>query len=176
MSIGTPLEIRQASKIWRESFIILALGTAALLGLFWPTAASAARLWANTSAYNYGYLIVPIALYVAWGERAQLAATLPEPSLWGVAADGCLCSPVAGVRSVGINEGRHFALVGMIQGLFLAVLGFRIYRALSFPLLYLFLMVPTGEFLLSPLQTFAHHGAVKLIPGQQYPGICGRYR
>jgi EpsI family protein len=51
----------------------------------------------------------------------------------------------------------------MLQGLLLGVLGWRAYRALLFPCLYLYLMVPTGAFLLRPLQEISHAGSVLLV-------------
>ena len=68
-----------------------------------------------------------------------------------------------------INEGRQIALVGMMQALFLGVLGWRVYRVLMFPLLYLFLMVPSGEFLLGPLQKIAHAGSVLMLKASGIP-------
>ena len=54
-----------------------------------------------------------------------------------------------------INEGRHLAFVGMVLGILLACLGWRIFKILSFPFLYLWLLVPTGTVFLPLLQKIA---------------------
>ena len=51
--------------------------------------------------------------------------------------------------------GRQVAFMGTLQVLFLAMLGWRIYRVLLFPLLYLWLMVPAADVLVPSLQIFA---------------------
>jgi exosortase A len=135
----------------------------ALLALFWPTAAAILHQWDTSSAYSYGYLIAPIALYLIWRERSRLALLTPQANFWcaGVTAVFALAWLLA--DALDIDEGRAFALIGMLQGLFLTMLGWRVYRFLAFPLLYLWLMVPTGEFLLPALQRLSHGGAVGLL-------------
>jgi EpsI family protein len=54
-----------------------------------------------------------------------------------------------------ITEGRHFAFVGMVLGILLACLGWRVFKILSFPFLYLLLLVPTGTVALPLLQKIA---------------------
>ena len=141
----------------------IVLGLAVLVLLYWPTATSAVAQWNSTSAYSYGYLIGPIALWLIWRERDRLVGLMPEPTAWGIAVAAAFAGVWLVADFLSIAEGRHIALMGMIQGLLLAALGWRIYRILLFPLLYLWLMVPTGTFLLGPLQRLSHAGAVALI-------------
>ncbi len=51
-------------------------------------------------------------------------------------------------------EGRQLVAVALLLVLVLAVLGRRLWWAFSVPLLYLFLLVPFGGFLVPPLQAF----------------------
>ena len=169
MPNGTPHTAERFPLVWREYLTVIAIGLVAILALFAETAASAVALWRSSSAYNYGYLIAPIALYMAWLDRGRLSGIEPKPSWWGLpvaAASGLLW---LASDLVGVSEGRHFALVGFMQALFLGVLGPRVFRVMLFPLLYLFLMVPTGEFLLSPLQKLSHAGSVALVKLSQIP-------
>ena len=53
---------------------------------------------------------------------------------------------------LGIMEGRQLIAISMVEVLFLAVLGWRLWRALSGPLLYLYFLVPFGDFLTPKLQ------------------------
>jgi EpsI family protein len=54
-----------------------------------------------------------------------------------------------------INELRQFVVIGMFQVVMLAVLGMQVYRAILFPALYLFFLVPFGQYLVPPMQAFA---------------------
>ena len=69
---------------------------------------------------------------------------------------------------VDVAEGTHFAVVGMMQALLLTALGWRVYKALLFPLLYLWLLVPTAGFLLPPLQSIT---TVLAVEGIRLSGI-----
>jgi len=163
--------IRSSANVtpWPISIIAIALGLTALVLLFWPTAAAAVHQWDSSSAYSYAYLIAPISLYVIWSERSRLAVVTPDATFWcaGICAAFVLAWLLA--DALDINEGRQIALIGMMQALFVGVLGWRVYRALLFPLLYLFLLVPTGEFLLGPLQGVAHAGSVWMLKASGIP-------
>ncbi len=150
-------------RAWRIACCAILIGLAGLLGLYWQTAVSAFHIWMTSSAYNYAVLVAPISLYLIWEERETLARMTPQPSAWGVAVAVLFSFAWFLANSLDINEGRHLALVGMMEGLFLAVLGLRVSRQLAFPLLYLFLMVPTGAFLVEPLQHLSHAGATALL-------------
>lgn len=154
---------RVAAEPWVAAAAALCAGFAILVVLYFPTVASAIHLWNTSSAYNYAYLILPISLGLIWSERRQLAATQPAPSLLGLAL-GFLASLMwVGGELAGINEARHIAFVGLLQALALAVLGLRLYRFLAFPLLYLFFLVPTGTFLLQPLQHISHAASAAML-------------
>jgi exosortase A len=154
---------------WTAVLIAATAGMVALVVLYLPTVASAVHLWNTSSAYNYAYLILPISAVLIWSDRAELAKAVPVPTFWGVALAGAFSAVWLLAEVLDINEGRHIALVGMMQGLALALLGWRIYRFLAFPLLYLFFLVPTGTFLLTPLQTLAHHANVALLKASGAP-------
>jgi exosortase A len=143
--------------------IAIASGLTALLVLYWQTAASAVAQWHSSSAYSYGYLIAPIVLFLIWRQRHELAREHIRPTALGIGVTVAFGVMWLAADFLSIAEGRHIAFIGMAQGIVLAVVGLRIYRRLLFPLLYLFLMVPTGTFLLGPLQRLSHAGAVWLI-------------
>ena len=62
-----------------------ALALAALLVLFHDTALAIVDKWTNWAAYNHGFLIIPICLYLAWRQRAEAAATGIRPDFRGIA-------------------------------------------------------------------------------------------
>jgi exosortase A len=145
----------QRRSAWMLSIGMAMIGIATLVGLFWDTVTSAVRLWWNIPTYNYAFLVLPISAYLIWRKRDEVRAEVPIGSLWGVAT-------VAGFGLVWllsdiaeITEGRHLAFVGMVLGILLACLGWRVFKILSVPFLYLLLLVPTGTVALPLLQKIA---------------------
>ena len=133
----------QYRSAWRLSIALAVIGVVTLVGLFWTTVASAIELWWGQPTYNYAFLILPISAYLVWRKRDEVSTELPSGSLWGVAAVGAFGLFWLASDLAEINEGRHIAFVGMMLGILLASLGWRIFKILSFPFLYLWLLVPT---------------------------------
>ncbi len=133
---------------------VLAVGVAALGALFFPEVQAAVSVWLASTAYGHCFLILPMALYLAWDRREALAGLQAQPSL----RFALLAVPVAGAwfaaERLGIMEGRQIAAVAGLEVLFLAVLGWRLFRTLAGPLLYLFFLVPFGAFITPALQGF----------------------
>jgi exosortase A len=140
-----------------------AIGVVTLIGLFWDTVTSALELWWGRPTYTYAFLILPISAYLVWRKRDDLRAETPSGSLWGVAITGLFGLLWLICDLAQVNEGRHIAFVGMLQGILLACLGWRIFKLLSFPFLYLWLLVPTGTVFLPILQEIATHIASSIL-------------
>ena len=132
----------------------LALGLAALGALFHAEVAAAVQVWIDSTAYGHCFLVLPMALYLAWDRRASLAGVPVRP----LPVAALLAAPAAAAwflaERLGITEGRQLVAMGVVEVLFLAVLGWRLCWALAAPLLYLFFLVPFGAFLTGPLQDF----------------------
>lgn len=150
-------------RAWHLAAGALAVALLALLAVYWDLAAGAVRVWYNSPTYTHGFLIAPIAAYLVYERRAIFAALAPQPFL-----PVLVLMPLAGAvwlvaHVAGILEAQQFVFMGMIQVLLLAVLGWRAYRALLFPSLYLFFLVPSGDYLVPTLQDFTGAFAVKGI-------------
>lgn len=146
----------------RGTTLGLGLGLVVIGLLFQTEIMVAIRIWIDSTAYNHCFLVIPIVGYLIWERRGDLsglaAAPAPLAALLGI--------PLALMwlmsERLGIMEGRQIAVVGFVEVLFLAVFGWRLWWALSGPLLYLFFLVPFGEFLVPRLQDvttiFIRHG------------------
>jgi exosortase A len=136
----------------RDARVGLAIGLVALGLLFHTEISVAVRTWIDSTAYNHCFLVIPIAGYLIWERRSALhglsAAPLPLVAL--------LALPLGLVwlvsERLGIMEGRQLVAVTMVEVLFLAMFGWRLWLALLGPLLYLYFLVPFGEFLTPKLQ------------------------
>jgi exosortase A len=154
---------------WRAAALIIGVAVLILFVAYWPTVASAEHLWRTSSAYNYGYLIAPISLYLVWREGPSLRELNPQRSVFGIFLAVAFGGMWLAADLMGINEGRHIGFVGMVQGVLLYALGWRVYRHLAFAFVYLWLMVPTGEFLNEPLQVISRDGAILLLKAFAIP-------
>ena len=117
----------------------------AILAVFADTATSIGRIWLRSETFSHGFVVVPVALWLIWRQRAELAAVPVRPCLaalplLAIAGGAWLIGRLANANVV-----EHFALVLMIQSAVLVVLGWAFVRAIAFPLLFLFFAVPFGE-------------------------------
>ncbi|MDE2005339.1 MAG: exosortase, partial [Rhodospirillales bacterium] len=138
----------------RPALPALALGLIVFAVLFHAEAAAAVRVWIESTAYNHGFLILPIVAWLLWDRRAVLEGAVARP----LPAAALAILPLAAIwllsDRLGIMEGRQLAAMSMLQALLLGVLGWRIYRLLLGPLLYLYFLVPFGAFITPALQSF----------------------
>ncbi|MDR3538051.1 MAG: exosortase [Acetobacteraceae bacterium] len=140
----------------------LGFGLLLLGGLFQAEIEAAVRIWNTSTAYNHCFLVIPIAGYLVWDRREALRGLTAHPLPWAA----LLALPLAAVwliaERLGIMEGRQLVLITLVQVLVLAVLGWRAWWVLSGPLLYLYFLVPFGEFMVPKLQdvttVFVRHG------------------
>jgi exosortase A len=156
-SRGRPVPGEQAadaSTIWTVTIASLSIIGVAVILLYWTEAAGAVRVWYDSEAYTHGFLILPIVAYLLWERRPLLTGLSPKPVPWVLPLVPAIGAVWLIARLIGLLEAQQLLLIAMLQVVLLSVLGWRVYRALAFPLLYLFFLVPTGEFLVPYLQDF----------------------
>jgi exosortase len=115
--------------------------------------------WATDDNYSHGFLIVPLAVYLAYERRARLIAAERRPSLAGLAlVVGSLALLVAGTLGAELFLAR-ISIVGLCLGVVLFVWGHAHVRILAFPIGVLVLMVPLPAIIFNqiafPLQLLA---------------------
>lgn len=122
------------------------LPLAALLWFWRETVVSMVSVWINSTTFNHAFLVPLISAWLIWRNRTALAGlpALPMPSMLlaiGLAGATWLLGELALADVV-----THIALVSTMVMLVPALLGWKVTRALAFPLAFLFFMVPIGEF------------------------------
>ncbi len=152
--IATAPRQEASRRRWLAAATALAVGVLSLAVVFRPEQAEAVRVWFASTAYNHCFLVLPVAAYLAWDRRQDLAAASPQPAPWLALAAFPIGLLWLFADRAGIWEARQLLAMSVFQILFLAVLGPRCWRTASAPLLYLFFLVPFGGFLVSPLQNF----------------------
>ena len=162
---GVPAGFDPATRRFAIGSTLLAITVAA--GIFAPILYHMARHWKLVDDYSHGFLVAPLAVYFAWERRDALRRTPIEPSWWGLLplALGTMALAVGrlGVELMAMRTGFVLTLIG----LFLLLLGTRIFRVLMFPLFFLFLMIPLPQSLVNiiafPLQLIAADVAVNAL-------------
>jgi exosortase A len=148
---------RANTKLWLRHGFALAILLLLILVVFRAAVVAAVDVWWVSPTYSHCFLIIPIVIWLIWEKRAALGKVAPS-----VAPYVLLFIPLLilvwwlGELSA-INEVRQFAVVAFIQVVIVALLGIDIVRIIWFPILYLIFLVPTGEYLIAPMQRFATH-------------------
>jgi len=115
--------------------------------------------WYTDDNYSHGFLIIPVALYFVWERKNALKEASWKPSLWGLA----LVIGSAALVLVGTLGAELFlprlAILGVIAGAVLFILGWNHFKILLLPICFLFLMIPIPAIIFNhiafPLQLLA---------------------
>jgi len=131
-------------------------------GFFWlyrQVIVTLVAAWWTDGNYSHGFLIVPIAAYLAWERRARFAAAPLRPSVAGlILVVGSLLVLAGGVLGAELF-GTRISIVGTLAGVVLFLFGWARLRVMAFPLAFLLLMIPLPAIVFNqvtfPLQLLA---------------------
>lgn len=163
-AVARPAAQRVAlSPAWRRTLGAGALGLCAVLAVMWPAAHSLAAAWNASEAYQWGWLVPPLVVYLlGWQHRAELLANAPQPDLRGVSV-GVVAAVLWWVADLmHVNVGREIALVLALHAVAWSTLGWALYRRVFPTLALLLLMVPSAD-LLQPLLRSITLESIKLF-------------
>jgi exosortase A len=136
---------------WRSALpALLALWLAIGL-LFGNTFAAMVGIWSRSDTFAHAFMVPPIALWLAWRQRAVVLAHVPRSSPWWLLPMAAMAVLWLLGDLVAVNAAMQLAITAMLVISVPLVLGTRIAAVLVFPLSYLFFAVPIGEFMLQPL-------------------------
>ncbi|MCC6198213.1 MAG: exosortase A [Burkholderiales bacterium] len=123
----------------------------AIVAVFADTAWSIVSIWIRSETFTHGFVVIPIALWLGWRKREELAAARAAPWFPG-AALVALCGALWAILTIGgVLVGSQFALAFMVIAAFVSIVGLRAARVLAFPLAFLLFAVPAGEVLVPTL-------------------------
>jgi exosortase len=140
---------------------------AVFLGLYGPVLIRLVRQWNSDADYSHGFLVPFLSAYLIWQRRDTLAQVVRRPSNWGlVVVFGSL-----GVLFLGSLGAELFltriSIVGTICGLIIYFSGWRLLRALAFPLAFLLFAIPIPTLIYNeivfPLQFIASRFATSIL-------------
>lgn len=161
MSVAA-VESRTGAAPWRVLGAALLLASLAFGTMFWREIIGAWRVWVASPTYNHCFLVLPIALYLIWDRRATLDVA-PRADFRVLLVLPLLSLTWLAASVLGVLELQQLVFVTIVQATLLAVLGWPLYKRLLGPLLYLYLLVPSGEVLVPTLQDCTARFAVWLL-------------
>lgn len=154
------------------------LGTGALVclglaGAYHDVARKLVHDWSVNEDYSHGFLIVPMAAYLAWERRGRLQGSPPAPAAAG------LLFVLAGIAMLGAGTlGAELfvartSLLVVLAGIIVFLGGWRHLKILSFPLAFLLLMIPIPMIIFNqlafPLQLVASRVGQGVLQGLDIP-------
>lgn len=139
------------SPRWRWTAPCVVLVLLAILAIYRSTAAAMVEIWLRSETFAHGFLVPPIAAWLVWRQRASLARLSPRPCAW-LLLPLALCGLawlLGELAAVGVVT--QYAMVAMLVLAVPAIIGWEATKVIIFPLAFLFLAVPFGEFALPVL-------------------------
>ena len=132
-----------------------------------PLLAGLVRQWSTDADMSHGFFVLPVAAWMVWRRRKDLAATVPEPNWWGLAiAVWGAVQMLLGMLAAQAFVARTAFMVSL-TGAVLLLGGTRALRILAFPLLLLLFLFPIPAILYAritlPLQIFASTTAETIL-------------
>jgi len=110
--------------------------------LYYDILARLAMNWWTDPNFSHGFLVPIFSAFLVWRDRKQLAALPKKPSWFGLAViAGGLVVLIVGVLGAELFLSRS-SLVLLLAGLLICFLGWGHFRAILFPLAFLFFMIP----------------------------------
>jgi len=135
----------------KKSLSALALLIASFGYLYWDVFAKLAQDWSEDENYSHGFLIVPLALYLAYERREKLRRAIYRPNNVGllviVLSLGLLAAGVLGAELFT----TQVSILGTIGGSVLYLYGWGPLRIMLFPIALLFVMIPIPAIVLNPI-------------------------
>ncbi|MES2462885.1 MAG: exosortase/archaeosortase family protein [Armatimonadota bacterium] len=152
-----------------EPLPLMPLGiiAALFLALYWDTFAFMMGRWIHDESAQHGWLVVPIAGYIAWSKRDKLKA-LPMKSapagMWLILTAMLLH---LAEKALDMNGPSPLSIPIFAAGAIWYVAGKEWLRELAFPLAYLLFMVPIpgflNQFVSFPLRLLATNGSKAIV-------------
>lgn len=147
----TPRQVTAGSRAWPTTVLLLIATVGWVLYWYSDTARAMVAIWARSDTYAHAFIVPPITLWLIWRKRDELARLKPEPTLWMVLP--ILATTIFWLMGelTAVNALTQFALVATLILTIISTLGISVSRQIAFPLAFLLLSVPVGDFMMPKL-------------------------
>ena len=143
---------KNPEAIWKLSYpLIFAVGIAAILIAITYSSAirELLRIWGIKEEYSYGYMIPFVTAFLVW-QRKDLLGKIEFSGAWLgvlVVVVGFFVYMLGEISTLYLVI--QYSLVIMIMGLALAMTGWKAFKVVAVPLLFLAFMIPLPQFFLA---------------------------
>jgi exosortase len=160
---ASPRHLVLSSQVWLQGVVLLL----ASVVLYADVLVRLGRQWWTDPNFSHGFIVPLFSLFLVWQMRNQLAELAVEPAWTGL----LLIAAALALLIVGALGAELFlsrlSVVVVLAGLVVQMLGWNWFRALSFPLGVLLLMIPLPAIVFNqiafPLQLMASQFATGLL-------------
>jgi exosortase len=165
----------ESVKSWRQPLLVGLLLTGLVVALYEPVLKLLVLDWWQDPDYGHGFFVALFVGYILWQERSRWGRVSPQPSNWGLLAMlGAIGLLVVGSLGAELFTSR-FSLLVLLGGMVLFLAGWQTLRAVSFPLGFLFFMIPLPTIVYNevtlPLQFLASRLAVQFLQILRVPAL-----
>jgi exosortase len=165
---ATPPAMTRAQRLLTLGLVLTGLAI-----LYRDVVPELVRAWGTDDNYSHGYLIPPIAAYLAWERRRQFSAAPNRPNPFGlIIVIGSILLLAVGTLGVEFFLSRA-SLIGAIAGIVLFLCGWSRLWVMAFPLAILLLMVPLPAIVFNqiafPLQLIASQFGETVVRAFEIP-------
>jgi exosortase len=170
-------EPRNQEPVWsgKRPLLVGLLLASLVVALYGPVLKLLVLNWWQDPDYGHGFFVPLFVGYILWQERSRWRAVSRQPSNWGLLAMlGAIGLLMVGSLGAELFTSR-FSLLVLLAGMVIFLAGWETLRAVSFPLGFLFFMIPLPALIYNevtlPLQLLASRFAVHFLQMLQVPAL-----
>jgi len=171
--MSTTAQVFETSSSGRTRIVWFAVLLGLVVLLYAGVLKSLVGQWWGDPDYGHGFLVPLFSGYVVWRQREQWLKTESKPANFGLLVmGGAIVLLLAGSLGAELFTSRVSLLV-LLAGMILFLAGWKVLRAVSFPLAFLLLMIPIPVIIYNqitfPLQLLASRFATFWLEVAQVP-------
>ncbi|MBV8502222.1 MAG: exosortase A [Paucibacter sp.] len=163
------MSLSRIPEPWRRALPGLLLVLAAILLLYGRTGLAMVEIWDRSGTFAHAFVVPPIALWLIWRRREDLARFEPRPMPWVLLPMALLGLGWLLGELVAVNAVTQLAFTAMLVLAVPLCLGWQVTRLIAFPLLFLFFSVPIGEFMLPVMMEWTANFTVAALRASGVP-------
>ena len=131
--------VRDRNTLSTRRFVLTICVLGGIIILYRDVVQELIRVWNTDTNYSHGFLIPPIAAFLAWERRDRFLSAPAQPGAAGLVVIAGSLVPLAMGGGPFLTR---LSLVGALAGAVLAIFGSARFRTVVFPLAILLLMIP----------------------------------
>ena len=163
------MNLPQLSPAWRRALPVFLLVLLAVFLLYGRTGLAMVEIWDRSGTFAHAFVVPPIALWLIWRRKDELAQCQPRVMPLMLLPLGLLAFIWLLGDLVAVNSVTQLAFTAMLVLTVPLCLGPVVTRLIAFPLLFLFFSVPIGEFMMPTMMEWTADFTVMALQASGVP-------